>query len=112
MITLPLADWPAAVCGRSACRLPADTHFTPATIEARLAGLLPRRGATGHATTKEKTDADDIAKLKSGLVMAEVFFLAVLASQWVATNKEVPAKVDSPAAQNSTAVVPSVPLSH
>jgi len=85
-------------------------HFAPAAIATRLAGLLPCRTGAGNAATV-KPDADDKEKLKSGLLMGAVFVLVVLGSQWAASNKEVPAKVDSPAAQSSSVVAPTVPLS-
>lgn len=86
-------------------------HFVPAAIAMRLAGLLPRRMGDSNAATV-MPDAGGKEKLMSMFLMGGVLVLVVLGSQWVASNKEAPAKVDSPVAQSSSAVVPTVPLSH
>jgi hypothetical protein len=85
-------------------------HFSPAAIATRLAGLLPRRTGAGKAATV-KPDDDDKLKLRSGLLMGTVFVLAVLGSQWAASHKDVPTKIDNAAVHTTGNIVPKIPLS-
>lgn len=84
--------------------------FAPTAIATRLAGLLPSRTAGSTATIKP--NADDKEKLKSGLLMGVVFVLVMLGSQWVASNKEAPAKVNNAPIRTTGAIAPTIPLSH
>jgi len=86
-------------------------HFSPAAIATRLAGLLPRRTGAGKAATVTP-DADGKLKLRSGLLMGAVFVLAMFGSQWVASHKDVPTKIDSAPVYTTGPIAPKVPLSH
>jgi hypothetical protein len=85
-------------------------HFVPAVIATRLAGLLPSRTGGNAATVKPAVD--DILKLKFGLLMGAVFVLAMLGSQWIASNKEAPAKIENAPVHTTGAITPKIPLSH
>jgi len=87
-------------------------HLDPATIAARLITLLPSRTSSDIPSRGSLLDADDVTKFRAGICMLAVFLVFILASQWIAADRQPQSRIDSAQAQASSTVFPQMPPSN
>jgi len=88
------------------------TGLSAATIAARLIALLPRHSASEISALRTVVDARDVRKFRAGMCMYAIFFIIVMAAQWIAASLQAPPRIDNTEASASSTVLPQPPSSN
>jgi hypothetical protein len=57
-------------------------------------------------------DARDVRKFRAGMCMYAIFFIIVMAAQWIAASLQAPPRIDNTEASASSTVLPQPPSSN
>jgi hypothetical protein len=88
------------------------SHLENGIIAARLIALLPRHSASEISALRTVVDARDVRKFRAGMCMYAIFFIIVMAAQWIAASLQAPPRIDNTEASASSTVLPQPPSSN
>jgi hypothetical protein len=85
------------------------SHLENGIIAARLIALLPRHIASETPARGTVVDASDVRKFRAGMCMYAIFFIIMMAAQWIAASLQAPTRNDNTEASASSTVLPQLP---
>ena len=84
-------------------------HLEHGIIAARLIALLPLHGNSEALARGTVADASDARKFRAGLCMYAIFFIIMMAAQWIAASLQAPTQTEITEASASNTVLPKLP---